>query len=106
MNKKIVPVILMAAALCGCGGQQTTGPMITKTDIQVENGQYTPEIMHQLGKVGDPQVSPDGTKILYGVSYTSIEENKSNRELFVMDTDGSNNHQMHAGLTAATRLLS
>ena len=86
--------MLMAAALCGCGGQQTTGPMITKTDIQVENGQYTPEIMHQLGKVGDPQVSPDGTKILYGVSYTSIEENKSNRELFVMDLDGSNNHKI------------
>ena len=38
--------------------------MITKTEIQVENGKLTPEIMHRLGKVGDPQLSPNYGKIL------------------------------------------
>ena len=83
--------MLMASALCGCGSKDTSEPIITKTDIEVVGGQYTPEIMHRLGKVGDPQVSPDGTRILYGVTYTSIEQNKGNRELYIMDIDGSNN---------------
>lgn len=83
--------MLMASTLCGCGSKDKSEPIITKTDIEVVNGQYTPEIMHRLGKVGDPQVSPDGTRILYGVTYTSIEQNKGNRELYLMDIDGSNN---------------
>ena len=83
--------MIMAAALCGCGGSDASEPIITKQDIKVENGHFTPEIMHQLGKVGDPQLSPDGSKILYGVTYTSIEQNKGNRELYLMNLDGSEN---------------
>ena len=83
--------MIMAAALCGCGGSDTAEPIITKKDIKVENGQLTPEIMHQLGKVGDPQLSPNRSKILYRVTYTSIEQNKGNRELYLMNLDGSNN---------------
>ena len=91
MKRYILPVMLMASTLCGCGSKDKSEPIITKTDIEVVGGQYTPEIMHRLGKVGDPQVSPDGTRILYGVTYTSIEQNKGNRELYLMDIDGSNN---------------
>lgn len=82
------------STIAACGEKAEQEPVIGKQDIKVENGQFTPEIMHQLGKVSDPQVSPDGTKILYGVSYTSIEQNRSNRELFVMNIDGSDNHQI------------
>lgn len=99
MTKKIVTVMAIASAtLAGCcGGNQTAAdsaadaPIITKTDIAVTNGQFTPEVMHQLGKVSDPQLSPDGSKILYGIGYTSIEQNKGNRELYVMNADGTNN---------------
>ena len=85
--------MLLASAICSCSEKQpeTTEPMITKTEIQVENGHFTPEIMHRLGKVGDVQVSPNHAKILYGVSYTSIEQNKGNRELYLMNLDGSEN---------------
>ncbi len=97
MNKKIFTVMVIAsAALAGCcGGTCSDGgsgePIITKTDIEVKDGHFTPEIMHRLGKVSDPQLSPDGSKILYGVSYTDIEQNKGNRELYVMNADGSGN---------------
>ena len=93
MKKQFVPIMLLAATLSACSGgdQATSEPMITKTEIQVENGQFTPEIMHRLGKVGDPQLSPDYSKILYGVTYTSIEQNKGNRELYLMNADGSDN---------------
>ena len=91
MKKHFIPVMIMAAALCGCGGSDASEPIITKQDIKVVDGHFTPEIMHQLGKVSDPQLSPDGSKILYGVTYTSIEQNKGNRELYLMNVDGSEN---------------
>ena len=85
--------MLLASAICSCSEKQpeTSEPMITKTEIQVENGHFTPEIMHRLGKVSDVQVSPNHAKILYGVTYTSIEQNKGNRELYLMNVDGSEN---------------
>jgi len=54
----------------------------------------TPELLLQLGRVTDPQLSPDGKTILYGVSYTSVEENRSCRNLFICDTDGNNRTQI------------
>jgi len=62
----------------------------------VVNGHFTPEIMHEMGKVSDPQVSPDGKQILYGVSYASVKSNGSNRDLYIMNIDGSGNHRITA----------
>ena len=86
----------IAPVLCtSCGsGTGESAEIISKQTIEVYDGQYTPEIMHMLGKVSDPQLSPDGTRILYGVTYTSVEQNKSNRELFIMNADGSGNHRI------------
>ena len=58
-------------------------PIIGRTTIKAEH--MTPELLQELGKVSEPQVSPDGTKVLYGVGYTSVKLDKSNRELFVLD---------------------
>lgn len=90
--KRIFILLAMAAAVSCSAPDKTSvkSEPIDKPDIQIVDGHFTPEIMHQLGKVSDPQVSPDGTKILYGVSYTSITLNKSNRQLYVMDIDGQN----------------
>ncbi len=98
--KRLLTVITIMSALsvatsCTMASSDTdSAPLITKPTVVVENGQYTPEIMHSLAKVSDPQISPDGTKILYGVGFTSIEQNRSNRELFVMNIDGSNKVQL------------
>ncbi len=98
MTKKLFVTMTLASAVlascCGNAEKQQEAAMITKQPIEVVDGRFTAEIMHQLGKVGDPQVSPDGSKILYGVGYTSVKENRSNRELFVMNVDGSDNHQI------------
>lgn len=99
MTLKFMTALISAAALSGaCSGGHAPeaggAPLITKTAIDVPDGKLTPEIMHRLGKVSDPQVSPDGTKILYGVSYTDIPQNRSNRELYVMNADGSGNTRL------------
>ncbi len=60
----------------------------SKLAIEIKDGQFTPEVMLALGRVSDPQVSPDGTRILFNVNYQNIEENKGNSDIWVMDIDG------------------
>lgn len=68
--------------------------LITKPTVKIDNGIMTPEVLYSFGRVSGIQVSPDKSKILYGVSYVSIEQNKINRELFVMNIDGSDKKQI------------
>ena len=67
---------------------------IGRSSISVTDGRMTPEALLSLGRLSDPQVSPDGKHILYGVSYTSIEENRSVRNLFICNIDGTGNQQL------------
>jgi dipeptidyl aminopeptidase/acylaminoacyl peptidase len=60
----------------------------------VTNGILTPEVLYTLPRVSDAKLSPDGSKALYGVTFISIEQNKSNRELFVVNPDGSGKQQI------------
>ena len=67
---------------------------IGKSCINIEDGRMTPEALLALGRLSDPQISPDGNHILYGVSYTSTQENRSVRNLFICGTDGSDCQQI------------
>ena len=67
---------------------------IGKSDIVIEDGRMTPEALLAFGRLSDPQVSPDGKHILYGVSYTSTADNRSVRNLFICNLDGSDNQQL------------
>ena len=67
---------------------------IGKEPVTVENGVLTPEVLLKFGRLSDPQLSPDGSRILYGVSYTDIAENRSCRNLFVCNADGSDPVQL------------
>ena len=48
----------------------------------------TPEVLWSFGRVGTVQVSPDGKKILYDVTYFNIPENKSYRDLYIVPSEG------------------
>ncbi len=88
----LLPLILLAAS---CGTQQTSNePLIGPAQIQVEDGIFTPEVLWAMGRLGDVAVSPDGEKIAYTVSFYSVEQNRSNSEIFIMDADGSNTKQL------------
>ncbi len=92
-------LFIMSAALllASCGGSKEageTGPVIGKSDIKVENKRMTPEALWAMGRIGDLAVSPDAGQVVYSVAYYSVPENKSNRELFVMNADGSENKQI------------
>lgn len=79
-----------SAILTACSPQMDTQDVyIGKSTIKADH--LTPELLQELGKISDLQPSPDGTRILYGVTYTSIQQNKSNRELFILDVTSWNN---------------
>ncbi|MBO4815052.1 MAG: S9 family peptidase [Muribaculaceae bacterium] len=89
---KLIKLSIMAAllAMTATTACSKAGSGGSKPDVKVENGEFTPEILNSFGRIGDAQVSPDGKKILYGVTYMNIEENRGNRDLWVMDIDGKN----------------
>lgn len=99
--KYLNPVIMSAAlTLAACGGTDNggssaaDGSIIGRSDIQIEGRRMTPEALWAFGRIGETAVSPDGSRIAYTVTYYSVEQNKSNTEVFVMDADGSNNRQI------------
>ena len=62
---------------------------VGRSEIEIVDGKMTPEVLLSYGRLSDPQVSPDGQHILYGVSYTDIAGNKSVRNLRMCKLDGS-----------------
>ena len=88
---------LLGTIATGCSDGQK---VIDKPEFKSANGIFDIEALEALGRVSDPQVSPDGSKILYGVSYESVEENRSNNELYVMNADGTEQRRLTA--TAAS----
>ena len=68
--------------------------LIGKSDIRIKDGRMTPEALWAMGRIGGMNVSPEGKRVVYTVAYYSVPENKSNREVFVMNADGSDNKQI------------
>ena len=100
-----ITAILLACALAGYGIGSAIAKIMDKQDKDrsgyvgectrlPEDGVMTPRTLLSLGRLSDPQLSPDGEKILYGMSYTSVEDNLSCRNLFVCNTDGSGRTQL------------
>ena len=98
----ILTVLILAALAAGIlifmkNVKPETKPLIDsegfigKSEIVIKDSIMTPEALLALGRLSDPQVSPDGKHILYGVSYTSVEENRSVRNLYICNLDGSDN---------------
>lgn len=65
-------------------------PLIDRPQFRSSTGIFDIEALQALGRVSDPAISPDHQTILFGISYESVEQNKSNRELYLVNVDGSN----------------
>lgn len=83
--------LMMAVAGCTSADEER---IIDKPDFKSEDGIFSIEALEALGRVSAPVLSPDKTKLLYGISYESVEENKSNTDLYVMNVDGSDIHRI------------
>lgn len=79
--------LMLATAPCAAGDNP---PMIDRPDYHSTTGIFDIDALEALGRVTEPAVSPDGRRILFGISYESVEQNTSNRDLYVTDLDGRN----------------
>ena len=92
--KKAIIALLGLGILMSCTEKQNESGYVGPSEIQIADGVMTPETLLSLGRLSDPQLSPDGSKILYGVSYNSIADNRSCRNLFLCNPDGSGRVQL------------
>ena len=92
MKRSIIALTCLFMAI-SCAQKDESG-YVGPSGIRIEDGVMTPETLLALGRLSDPQLSPDGSKILYGVSYTSVADNRSCRNLFLCNPDGSGKVQL------------
>ncbi|MBR3075318.1 MAG: S9 family peptidase [Bacteroidales bacterium] len=92
--KKYIMGLCATLAMIGCVKSEDNSGYVGPSEPVIENGVMTPEVLLSLGRMSDPQISPDGSRILYGVSWTDIDANRSCRNLWICDADGSNNVQL------------
>ena len=100
MKKTNLLIMSAALTLAACNGgtqpaSETNEDIIGRTtELNISNKRMTPEALWAMGRIGGMAVSPDGAKVAYTVSYYSVPQNKSNTEVFVMNSDGSDNQQI------------
>lgn len=81
----------IAATLFSFTNPKTTKEMTMNPNPEVQklaSDIMTPEVLWGFGRIGEPDISPDGTKVLYSVTNYNIEENKSYRDLYVVAVNG------------------
>jgi len=83
-------MVLMAGALVSCeeGTLSSKEKVIEKSDVVVNEGHMSPEVLWGMGRLSGLKVSPDGTTILYGITYYNIALNKGNRDLYSVPVAG------------------
>lgn len=86
--------LIASAFLSFMTPSKTEKGYIGPSEIKIEDGVMTPETLLAFGRISDPQISPDGQKVLYGVSYTDIAKNRSCRNLFLSNIDGTELRQI------------
>ena len=63
--------------------------IIDRPDFVSASGVFDIDALEALGRVSGPVVSPDGKSVLFGISYESLEHNRSNNDLYTIGVDGS-----------------
>lgn len=89
MNKTLTTLAMSAAIIGATSCTSTNGEsVIDRPEFHSKDSIFSIDALEALGTVSSPEISPDGKQILFGISYESVEENKSNKELYVMPIEG------------------
>jgi dipeptidyl aminopeptidase/acylaminoacyl peptidase len=90
----IILLALLLLALFSCQTKVTDEQLIGKPELKLSSDRMTPEVLWALGRVGEIEVSPDRKQVLFSITYFDIPLNKSNRDLYVINADGSGLKQL------------
>lgn len=67
---------------------------IGRHEMKLESDRLTPEVLWSFGRIGSADLNAETGEVVYSVSYYSIEQNKSNSELFLMPAEGGEPKQL------------
>jgi dipeptidyl aminopeptidase/acylaminoacyl peptidase len=62
---------------------------IGKQNYKVQGDVLTPEALWAMGRIGGLDVTADGKRMVYTVSYYSVKANKSHRVIYTQNADGT-----------------
>ncbi|QIA08619.1 S9 family peptidase [Draconibacterium halophilum] len=88
--KKIALFIFIVMTIVSC--TQKESGQVAKNYVpetpELNSDVMTPEVLWSFGRLGGAQVSPDGSTVLYTVTYYNIEEDKSYRDIYTIPVAG------------------
>lgn len=88
MKKYLLVIPFLAFFACTTQTESTQQKNYVPETPQLSSDLMTPEVLWSFGRLGSPQVSPDGESVLYTVTYYNIEENKSYRDVYTVPVSG------------------
>lgn len=82
-------IILMAIA-CQKKEQASAPQKVIGPPAELPSGNVLiPETLWMMGRIGEVQASPDGSRLLLTITYYDLSENKGNAELWLLDMNGN-----------------
>ena len=80
--------LLIAVYACTPGSGETGGSSFDTRGLTLESNQLTPEALWSFGRLGSVSVSPDDQTVVYSVSFSNIEENRSYSDIYTVPVSG------------------
>jgi dipeptidyl aminopeptidase/acylaminoacyl peptidase len=88
----ILFLMLLAIVACKQSKESPAESVQTLEEPSLEQlasgGKFSPELMWRLGRISEVQVSPDGKTLLFGITRYNLAENKGNRDLYTLPSEG------------------
>ena len=84
--KKLLVFMAFLSCLAGC--EQRPQPLEIDNSLTAEEisaAKFTPEVMWKMGRIGAATLSPDGSQLLYTVTYYNMEENRGVTAIYLRD---------------------
>ncbi|SMO84607.1 Dipeptidyl aminopeptidase/acylaminoacyl peptidase [Saccharicrinis carchari] len=91
---KLYHVSLFMLLLVSCSLSTNTEQGFSNKNITLQDNRLSPEIIWQLGRVGNVSVSPNQKTVLYTISYTDIKADKSYSDIYTIDIETAERHQI------------
>ena len=88
----ILSVLVLIGWACTPKAPETKQPEpafdLMLTQAEKDGGVLTPEILWKFRRISDPQLSPDGKNVLFGVSEYDVPTNKSRTSIYLIPFEG------------------
>jgi len=84
----MVLIVAVGTAFYVMNGGKEKKTVIGRSDIKIEDGVLSPEVLWSMGRIGGVTTSPDGSRVAYQTTYYSVPENSNHTVLYTMTDKG------------------